>query len=324
MEQMLAGVAGQRVGLYIYSDSSPQLRGAELYATSMDVLDVNGGYFARRQLPCVSLERCMFSARGKIFGLLWQLFLIAGPTLAAMHMLCRRVRGVITDMGTERKLADAPNVLGEFMRLLGSKEPLPAGSDASPYLFEYAVSVPGWRHAVDLLVQKSLGSQVWWPKWIAAFKAHSLASRSSRTQLHSRLGMSARGLPMMLAIFRRKPRPASWFGHGHGAISRLADVACFRGHGQGMCLRSLRSHGSTGGFRSALLSGCPVCKRFAVLQNGSRSRSIVLQVDRFGQQASAIYLSCWAARAHLTREAHRRYRPSVADMEAHVAAGLEW
>ena len=56
----------------------------------------------------------------------------------------------------------------------------------------------------------------------------------------------------------------------------------------------------------------------------SRSRSIALQVGRFGQQASAIYLSCWAARAHLTREAHRRYRPSVADMDGHVAAGLEW
>ena len=56
----------------------------------------------------------------------------------------------------------------------------------------------------------------------------------------------------------------------------------------------------------------------------SRTRSCALLVERFGPRAAALYLSAWASRQDLSPEAHRAYRPSVADMQAHWDSGVPW
>ena len=172
MHQMVSGLTGTRVGLYLYTDASPQLRGTELCCSSIDTVCIDNDFHSRKLLPVVSLQRCMFSSRGKVFALLWQLFLFAGPTFAAMRGVCRRIRGVVTDLGAERKVADYRDVLPEFMALIGH----PASpSDTlnlqtTTHLFPLAVALPGWRHAVDILLQRSLCSQSWFPRFLARLK----------------------------------------------------------------------------------------------------------------------------------------------------------
>jgi hypothetical protein len=57
----------------------------------------------------------------------------------------------------------------------------------------------------------------------------------------------------------------------------------------------------------------------------SRSRSCALLVERFGAQAAALYLSCWSSRGQdLSAEAHRAYRPTVGEMQAHLSSGVPW
>jgi hypothetical protein len=180
MHQYISGLAGARVGLYLYTDASPQLRGTELCCSTLDTICIDSDHFIRKLLPVVSLQRCMFSSRGKVFAVLWQLFLIAGPTLAAMRAVCRRIRGVVTDLGTERKLADAADVLPEFMKLIGHVvRPSEMHEwQATAHLFPLAVAIPGWRHAVDVLLQRSLCSQDWFPKVLARLKVQSSVSRA--------------------------------------------------------------------------------------------------------------------------------------------------
>ena len=158
-EQSISGAAGQRVGVYIYTDASPQWRASDLLATTMDVFDAGTVSFHRRLLPVVALDGGRADAIGKALELLWQLFLVCGPTWRAMTEALRRVRAFITDLGTERKICDLHGgVLLQFFELLGCP-PRPCDLEAHPvgqWLFPVAVQIPGWRHQVDLLLQRGL------------------------------------------------------------------------------------------------------------------------------------------------------------------------
>lgn len=60
------------VSVYLFCDSSPQWRGVELYAATMDI--VIGGVLFRRLAPLVALDKTQLDLSGKVAALLWQAF----------------------------------------------------------------------------------------------------------------------------------------------------------------------------------------------------------------------------------------------------------
>jgi hypothetical protein len=94
--------SGGQQSSYLYCDASPQWRGAELLASSMDMWDAQAGVCSHRLLPVVALDRGLFDARGKTFALLWQLWLECGGSWAPMLACCHRVCGFLSDLGVER------------------------------------------------------------------------------------------------------------------------------------------------------------------------------------------------------------------------------
>ena len=56
----------------LFADGSPQWRGTEMFATSVDI--TSSGWHSRKLLPCVTLNRSSLSSVSKAFALLWQIF----------------------------------------------------------------------------------------------------------------------------------------------------------------------------------------------------------------------------------------------------------
>lgn len=104
------------ISIHIFCDASPQWRGVELFATTVDII-VDGCLF-RRLSPVVSLSKAQLDHHGKLAALLWQLFLLSGPSFDSMAAFCRAVRSLTTDMGTERLLSDSPACLVTFFEKL--------------------------------------------------------------------------------------------------------------------------------------------------------------------------------------------------------------
>lgn len=159
--------AGAKANVYIFCDASPTWRGVELWASSFDVFDGEG--FMRRLFPCVALNTQLVDAKGKTMALLWQIFLLVGPSFDMVRRMCGRVRGIVTDMGVERKICDMPDVVAEMFELLcpGFK----AASNPIEFLWPRAVQVPGWKHQVDLLIRQGLNSMKFFPLWLKRLKA---------------------------------------------------------------------------------------------------------------------------------------------------------
>lgn len=154
------------VSVHIFCDASPQWRGIELFATSVDF--IVGGQLCRRLAPLVSLNKAQMGHHGKLAALLWQLYLMTGPTFASMQELCAAVRSVTTDLGTERLLSDSGSCLPEFFETLGSAKPVI--DSPSGWLFSRCLHVPGFRHMVDNLLQKGLSSMKAFPSFLAKLK----------------------------------------------------------------------------------------------------------------------------------------------------------
>jgi len=62
----------------------------------------------------VSLARHQLTALDKAFALLWQLWLMYGPTYAKLARVLQRVRSVTTDQGAETLIADTVSILPDF------------------------------------------------------------------------------------------------------------------------------------------------------------------------------------------------------------------
>ena len=153
---------------HIYTDASPQWRGAELLATVIETF--LGQYYSRRLAPVVSLGRDLLGVHGKTIALLWQVYLIAGPSFEGMRKFLRRVRSLTTDMGAERGIADHSDILVDFFTYL-DPDFRAEGRERLEYLFPRAIQTSGWQHMWDLLVRNALSSVTWFPKWLDLLKA---------------------------------------------------------------------------------------------------------------------------------------------------------
>ena len=67
------------ISILIWIDGSPQWRGSEMYAGTIEVLCEE--WSIRWTLPVIALRSGMLDAVGKTLGLLWALWLMVGPSI---------------------------------------------------------------------------------------------------------------------------------------------------------------------------------------------------------------------------------------------------
>ena len=152
--------------IHIFADGAPQWRGTGMFAASFDLF--SEGLMHRRLFPCISLPRNFLSARCKAYAILWQIYLIVGPSFQAVRNFCGCIRSFTTDNGAERLLADSPDLLVSFFRGIGAPT---RGLTLGSRLFPLTVLATGWRHLWDTVLRRALFSLPYFPTWIKHFKA---------------------------------------------------------------------------------------------------------------------------------------------------------
>lgn len=157
------------VSVHLFVDSSPQWRGVELSACTVDI--IIGDELKRCLAPVVSLSKSQLDLNGKVAAVLWQAYLIAGPAWGSLQAFCRSVCSVTSDMGTEKMIADCPGCLGNFFSTAFPNQAPPADEYNSDYLFEHALFMPGFRHMVDNWLQRGLSSMKAFPAFLAKLKS---------------------------------------------------------------------------------------------------------------------------------------------------------
>eukprot|EP00959_Pyramimonas_sp_CCMP1952_P082536 1724624-Pyramimonas_sp.AAC.1 len=174
---------GREHNMYLFTDSSPQWMGLELFASSYDMISYSEGatHFTRRLLPVTTVKHYMLGARMKVFSLLWQIALVSGMSITQIRRFCRRVRSVTTDFGTERLIADATDMVPDFCRSIGST--VPEGVLRDEFTFPRALYMAGWRHIFDTLLKRACCSLKWFPKFLEQLKAVSRFLRNHREEV---------------------------------------------------------------------------------------------------------------------------------------------
>lgn len=168
---------------YIACDASPQVsQSFEVFVTVERVIrrhDVAGqsfdtvpaGSLSTRVLPLVTLGHGRCALEDKVAAHLHQTFLDYGPSVGHVVAACADVRQVMSDMGTEFGIANFPNVvghvLGQARRWSGQAVPWSGipGSLETPYLYPFALQVPGLLHIVDWLIRDTVQQLPWWAEW---------------------------------------------------------------------------------------------------------------------------------------------------------------
>ena len=107
----------------------------------------------------------------KCLTLLWQIWLIAGPTQESVQAWLDTVRVIITDWGTEASLEAAPDVVNVFFEFLLTGKVQYHKIVEGTYLFKRAFVVPGWCHSWDNLTKDACHKLPWWPAWLAQLKS---------------------------------------------------------------------------------------------------------------------------------------------------------
>lgn len=158
---------GDEVFFYLFADASPQWRGVDMFGATIDIYHAKA--FTRKLLPIVSLSRSRMDSLGKLFTLLWQCYLLIGPSLDVFRWFLMRVKAITTDFGTERKLARFRDMLPDFGWLI--KHVGWTRAHRERWMFPYCIQVPGWKHQFDLFIRRGLGDLSFFPGWLAKLKA---------------------------------------------------------------------------------------------------------------------------------------------------------
>ena len=156
--------------VFLFADSSPSLTGLKMFSVPIDVFVQQGDttLLERRLLPLVSLSRDFLDAVGKLVALLWALWLMLGPQMDQFRHFLGRTRAIVSDCGTERKLADHMDIIPFFYQVLNPKLP---ESPFSSHTFMRALPIPGWMHTWDNILRRGLASLTFFPKFIDNLRA---------------------------------------------------------------------------------------------------------------------------------------------------------
>ena len=196
------GPRSNEIATYIFAHASPLWRGAELFATSVDLVHLPSNLHTRTLLPIVCLDRGLFDAVGNTLAVIWQLLLVAGPSWTHMRYKCRRVRAIVSDLGVERNICNMPAMLKDFFDLIGapvSQRELDVEPEGD-YLVERCLQVPGWKHAIDVMLQRCCTSLRWFPRWLDQFKSVVSVLRRSVYKAAAPIFFRKDGLPALAEV----------------------------------------------------------------------------------------------------------------------------
>ena len=220
--QLFDGSMQQAVdgNIFLFCDGSPQWRGWELYASTLDL--VKGDVLYRIMLPSIFLRRGQLSALWKTVGLLWQVCLIVGPL--HLQRSLSRVRAILTDGGVERLVLDQKLCLEDFFWYMGVKSP--RGLRLNEPLFPRAIEILGWRHQWDLVARKGLTELRWFPLFLERLKAPTkfIRDRNLFAELVKRLKTQRlAGAVAILEEFNNVPNFAEWRWPTLYLVTKLLD-----------------------------------------------------------------------------------------------------
>ena len=150
----------------LWIDGSPQWRGVEMFAGSLEVWV--GDEVQRWLIPCVCLEAGQLDGASEMKALLWAWFLMTGPNRHYLQRLLSLVTGIVTDHGVESAVVDMPGCIGALLASIGGKHE--DGEDGT-HLFPRGLLCQGWKHVFDGALRRVLTSLEWFPQWLAQFKA---------------------------------------------------------------------------------------------------------------------------------------------------------
>lgn len=158
------------INLFVYADASPSLKGIEMFSVSLDIHHFSEGehWFERRLMPIVSLSRDQLGAEGKTLALLWVLWLALGPDLRTFRQYLSRIRALVSDMGTERKIAGIGDLVGNFYSIIDRRF---EGTEDIGQTFPRCLSAPGWMHCWDVILRRALASLSWFPSFMDKLRA---------------------------------------------------------------------------------------------------------------------------------------------------------
>ena len=122
--------------------------------------------YRRTVLPGASLGYGLCSAVMKGVTLLWAIFLVAGPCFDDMQYCITKVRGIVTDFGTEIHTLELPNILQAFVLWHGGRNLLECRPyvDYTTQLFANAMRVCGWCHSWGNLMKAVCQACPQWPR----------------------------------------------------------------------------------------------------------------------------------------------------------------
>ena len=216
--------------VYIWCDASPQWRGLELFAATIEIFDGSG--FHRRLAPLLSLEHSQLDASGKMLALLYQCWLMVGPRFGDLRRFCDRIRGICTDMGTERLLANMPDVVPDFMKLIHPKFLDRVGHVGGDFAFPRALQIPGWLHLWDVVLRRGLASLRFFPKWMADMQQLMSFLRSEVVIAQLCKDLVVLGLPGIAEMLQalKLPTIATWrwktLGEACRALEPVLETLC--------------------------------------------------------------------------------------------------
>lgn len=209
-----------RSEIFIWCDASPQWRGAELFATTFEIMDEEGN-FHRRLAPVLSLQRSQLDTTGKMVALLWQIWLMAGPKMADFLRFLNRVRGVCTDMGTERLLANHCDFSVDFFRMFCPRYEHRFEEERA-FAFPRAVQSPGWRHLWDVVLRRGLASLSWFPAFMSGLRAVVSFFRTTTVMSQVTQSLTTAGFAVVADMLKNMKLPAiadwRWEGLKHSAV----------------------------------------------------------------------------------------------------------
>ena len=149
---------------HLFTDGSP-VSGQELQGMILQLVYIDGTV-RNFILPGVVLHYGFNSVADKTIALLWALFLVCGPDEELLTWLLSNVRSITTDMGTELKIMDSPDLLPAFLaRINGARlQDLQSSIVMSSRLLNRCLRIPGWSHLMGNLMKFSTKSISRWPR----------------------------------------------------------------------------------------------------------------------------------------------------------------
>jgi len=157
---------------YMGADVSPQ-GGVEIFGGGYDtIINGNAAQVQRTEFSLTCLGHGHASTASKAMALLWQVWLVAGPSEASLRAFLGTVRFWLSDWGTESAIADVPDYVPAFMHMLEGRDAnLTPEPVAGSWLFPNCLFLPGFNHVCDNLIKDAMHRLTWFPSFLRCLRA---------------------------------------------------------------------------------------------------------------------------------------------------------